>query len=486
MADTTTLVTDLIRTSVDTAALTADMMTRLPQSPKQLLLDPYLYTFGSYEITRGPTGTIDSTCVTPEIPEMPEEPLLGSVSPADIPMAPVFAAAPPAMDLDIAKPDSFVGSVPAAPTLSPVTIPDDPSLVIPDAPSMLAIVLPAVPTLNLPTFSAIAPNAPGDTALQFGWNEESYQSDLMTLLQQRASDLIESFNGGYDPEIESAIWDKSRGESAAKLVGDIEVARRRLGARGLPRPPGFLAHEIVLMQANRKGEVGESSRRVSIAQSDLEQTTRQLAFQTMAVLEQSLVSYASRSAQRSLEVAKFMQSAAIDIYDAMVGRLQAEVQAVSAKAEAFRARVAAEVSKLEIYKAELDAQRLVGKINVDMLEAYKAELEGLMARVLLHHEQVRAVQAKIESATSFIAVYGQRVRAYGSQVDAKAAEYKGYAAKIKGEVAKVGILKAEAEAYSNMAAANEAGTKAARDQALLEYKSKHQLPLKAYRARLTG
>jgi hypothetical protein len=484
--ETTSLVEDLLRTSLETAEITSSMMNAMPTGNKAALLTPYLFSYGDYQLSPGLNLEVDTTCAIPEIPPMPEEPMLTEVDPVSIPPAPVFTQDPPALNLDIAAPAAFDEPPPLAPSLAPVVIPESQDIVIPDVPPMLGINLPDVPLIDLPVFSATAPARPGDIGVTFQWDEDSYSSALMDLLQQRATELITTFASGYDPAVEGARWDRAREKADLAFKEAVEKTRREFATRGVSVPTGYMHLDIEATRRKAKAEVRVASQKTAEEQADLEQTTRQLAFQTMTVLEQSLMVYASRAATRGLEAAKYAQSAAIEIYDAMVNRFAAEVQLISTNAAVYKDRIRAEIAKLEIYRGQLEGQKLIAKLNLDAVEVYKARLEAVMADVKKYEAEVTGVNVRILDTRSYISRYGEEVKAYSAQIEAKTAEYKGYTTKVKGEVAKVGVLKAEADAYSNVASAYDAGVKATSEQIKLEYKSEQQLPLKAYRARLSG
>ncbi len=421
--------------------------------------------------------------LTPAFPLAPDAPTLGDLGALDLGAPPDLSATAPLL-ADIALPVPLAASLPAVPALTEVDVPAAPDTVLPQVPTLLGLNLPAAPSLNLPSFSATLGDAPLAPDVTFAWGEANYATSLLARMNERLLALVSGMSTGLDPDVEQAIWDRSRERERANAQRGIADIRDGYAARGYLLPPG--AMQIALQRATEDAITKDSSlsREVMIKQAELEQSNFQFAFSRAIDLETQLISLFNNVQNRALDAAKYEVQAAVDVFEARVSLYNADVNAFRARADVFKTQLEGELARLEIYKTELEAQRLIGQLNQQSVEVYRAQLQGVQTVVDIYRTRVAAAQAIAEMQRVKIAAYGEQVRAYGEQVRAKAVEYEGYSTQVRAQATRVEMFGTQVQAYGRQVDAYGTLVKAKLDEQTLEFKRLQEFPLEVYKARL--
>lgn len=422
--------------------------------------------------------------LTVNLPQAPTEPTLLDVAPLDAGAAPEFAATPAEVDLSIAPPVPFAESVPLAPELDTVLLPDAVTLDMPTSPDLAAINLPSVPALNLPTFSATVPDTPlAPDVGSYSFAETEYSSTLLDALKARLLEWVEGAATGIAAAVERAIWNRAREREALNASRKVREVSREFARRGFSKPQGALSVALNDALQELQHRDAELSRDVAIKQAELEQSNRRFAFEQAWQVESGLISYSNQIAQRAFEASKFALQIALEVYQARVAQFDAQVKAFSVRAEAFRVELQAELAKLDIFRAEIEAQKLIGDVNLQAVEIYKARVDAMQARIAVYRTQVEAASVMASVNKVAIDAYAARVGAYESLVKAKSAEYDGYATRVKAEVSKVDVFRAQADAYRSQVEGFTALVNAKAQEKAVELKIKQEAPIDLFKAR---
>ena len=162
-----------------------------------------------------PTSLTPATVQRIEVPSLTDVTIPTVTVPSLIANPPVITFPDSPSDITIADP----GEMPSVTT--DFDIPAKPSVTLPAVPSFADLVIPAAPTVQTPTFEATAPiidlMAPSST---FAYNEEQYQTDLKTAIEDRLFTLLTDGGTGLGEEVEDAIWERARNRVEAQRVKD--------------------------------------------------------------------------------------------------------------------------------------------------------------------------------------------------------------------------------------------------------------------------
>lgn len=330
-----------------------------------------------------------------------------------------------------------------------VDFPVTPDVVLPSIPTLVELNIPQPQDIAIPLFDQPFPTSnslivPGVT---FGFNESPYQSDLLDKVKLT---LLNRLNGGtgLSSIVEEALWNRGRDrESRAALLAERTLLEER-ATFGWDRPQGSLLSSLDTIIQETQSKIIELNREILIKQADLEQTNLQNSIQQTISLEGVLISQHNDIVKRALEVAKYTQDIAVEIFKLSVNKYNSEVEAYKAFATSYSARVQAELSKVEIFKAQIDAERLKGDINEQNIKIYVASLEGIKSNVEIYKSLIGAISEKLKAEALKVEVYRSEVEAYSEGVKAKATEYGAYSEQIKGELAKVEIFDSKVKAFT--------------------------------------
>lgn len=422
--------------------------------------------------------------IAANFPNAPADPTLAVVTDLSLPDAPLFNAALPDINLNITPPSALTATIPAAPALNAIVLPNDPSITIPDVPSLFAINLPNAPSVVMSDFTDTLDDLASAPSGTFSFIEPAYSSTLLDGMKAFLVDWVNGAATGLSPAVERAIWDRAREREDRNATRSIDTIRSQMAGRGFSVPQGAMATAIMSAVQEAVDKSSSVSREVMIKQAELEQENRHFAVTAGVQLEGQLLTYSNQVAQRAFEVANATLRASIDLYQATVSAYGAKVQAFATKAQVWRQRIEVELSKLEIYKTELEGQKLIGDLNVQQVEVYKARLQGVLANVDVYKAQVEAANVKSAINRSLIESFVAQIQAYGELVKAKATEYEGYATQVKAEVSKADVFKVQADAYKSQVDGYSALTTAKVAEQSAQVKVKQEIPLGIFQARI--
>jgi hypothetical protein len=321
---------------------------------------------------------------------------------------------------------------------------------LPTVPTLIDLSLPTLATIDLPVFDLDFPTSnslvvPGMT---FSFSESAYSSDLLTSVK---GELLSRLSGGtgLSPVVEQAIWDRGRDrEQLASLQAERALLSER-SQTGFSRPSGAALSALDQIVQDTQSKLIDLSREIMIKQAELEQENIKTSIQQTIALEDILVREYMAIAQRSFEVAKYIQDTQIEIFKMAVSKYTSEVEAYKSFSIAYTSRVQAELSKVEIFKAEIDAQKLIGDINEQNIKIYLAQLDGIKTNVETYKILVETVSERLKAEGLKLEIFKADIDAYAAQVKAKADEFSIYSEQIKGELAKVEVFDSSVKAFTS-------------------------------------
>mgnify|MGYP001562751582 CR=1 FL=1 len=363
-------------------------------------------------------------------------------------VVPDFTSVAPVLDLPQA-PSAALPSVPTAPSISDPVLPSAPIITLPTAPVVTGISFPEVPGLEIPTFVSSLPIddlvAPTNS---FEFFEQLYTSALLDALQAKLLDALQNGGYGIEPIDEAALWDRARSRELEAALSEAEDLVAQAASRGFPLPPGDLT--VVLQRAHQKaqGKISGVNRDIALKRADLYVANRQFTIEQTKQLEQVLIGYHNSVMERSLNSAKAVLDASIQIFNAQVSRFNARLDSYKSEAAVFETRVRAALAGVEIYRVQMEGKRIEVDVQRAQVEVYNAQLNGVNSVVNLYKVQMEAAQVQAGVERLRIEAFRSLVDAYTAQVQAKVAEFNMFESQIKGEVAKMQAYEVEARAYT--------------------------------------
>lgn len=364
---------------------------------------------------------------------------------------PVLTAAEPDINLPPLPGDLDAVAPTDPPTLTDdYNFPDAPTYTLPTVPTFEELNIPTAPDFTIPVFELDTPTIPADLVvpgLTFSFEEQPYNSALMTALQSELLDRIQNGGTGLSPDIEQAIWDRARNREDQNSIRSENQINVEQASKGFYRPSGAHLAALDQLAQETQNKNADLSREIAIKQAELEQQNIQFALQTSLALEQSWLQYYNQVQERAFEVEKYTQQVAIELYQAQIQQFNVQLEVYKAYAQAFESRVRGELAKAEIFKTEVDAQKLIGDLNLQKVELYTAQLKGIETAVEVYKSEVTAIRTKIEADGLQIQNFKALVDSYSAQVNAKAAEYQMYANAVEGEMAKIDIYDKQVRAF---------------------------------------
>jgi hypothetical protein len=468
-----------IRSLVDLSYDTAALFPNVP-GVNLALIDTSGGLSSTFSTTSFPNLVSYSSAVVPTVP------VLSDVPTPNVPVVPTFDESSPTLNLPTAPISTRPSSPGNAPEFVSPSLPVRPSLSIPDVPSLAAIAIPVVPSIDIPFFDAVLPiDELIEPSTNFDFIEESYSSDLLSVLRAKLSgDLT---NGGYgiDPADEIALWERARERELKAADAAIDEAVSQIAARGYILPPGALFAAQQIAEQDVLDKSSTLSREIALKRADLYVQNRQFAITQSSAVESMLIQYAGARAERALNAAKSQIELGISLYNLRVQKFQALLEGYRTQGQIYETKIRANLSTLEAYKAQIEAARTGVETQQLQVTVYRSQIEAANAGIALYRTEMEAAQIQAQIENLKLGAFRTSVESYAAQVGAREAEFKVFEAQIRGEISKIDAFRTSAEAYQARVGAikikAEAEEIASRSQI-----QENQMLLDQYRANIDG
>lgn len=273
-----------------------------------------------------------------------------------------------------------------------------------------------------PEAPSVSINAPIDILLppddlltptnEFTYFETAYASILLDPLKAKLLDDL--VNGGYGIDVadEAALFQRARDREVEATMTRIGAAGRSMASRGFMLPPGELGITIDRAYQEFQNKSSDVNRDIFTNSAARFVENRKFTIQEVRQLETVLIGFHNSVQERALNAAKATAEVALAVYNAMVLRYRArleaskiasEVQRDKLQAEVERARALVEIFRGQILAYEAGLRRMTdtGRLQVDLYSADIASnrnvTDGLIARTSLQQKVIEAtVQQNIQ------------------------------------------------------------------------------------------
>lgn len=353
---------------------------------------------------------------------------------------PSFTAPPAYTEID--EPGDYTGD-------TDVTLPADVVIGNIQEPSFVPVNLPVINELDLPAFTATAPNT-SDISVpvgSFSFSETDYTSDLLTqtdsLIQQ-----MEAGGVGVPAQIWNSIWERAAEQEQKTGEQSVKQATREWAGRGFPLPPGTLVAQVADIRQKINDKKSSLSRDIAVNYSQEEIKNLQFAVQQGIAFESLRGGWYEQMLQRSFEVAKYVFEADYRTMDAKISLANLELQAFNTEATVYKVLIEAEIAKLEESRLAIQAQELTVSSNNSQVQLYGARVAAAKLDVEMYNAQIDAVNAKVKSIEAGIQVYSEKTKAYTARVGAQSIKADIYKSQVESEGIKMNSYETSVKAYS--------------------------------------
>jgi hypothetical protein len=416
----------------------------------------------------------------PSIPGMP--PSTGTIDVSIGENLPQYNVQAPAL-LDLELPDPIAVVMPDEPLLMDVSAPPPPNFVLPPAPTLLELAIPEPPAIELPLFEeslGARPELP-DTSLVY--YETEYHSQLLSAAHMRVGQLLmDEHATGIVPQLEQALWQRGAGRETSLQDRAVGEGRRLLRARGFDMPEKTLARVLQQALSGAHARANGLARAVAVERANLAQQNLRFAIEGTISAESRLIDKHNAAQARSLEAAKAVIATEIQLFNAQVNLMRADVSAFAMKAEVFKSRLQGALAKVAVYRAQIEAAIARGDVNAQMLAVYQAQIAGVRVVADTYRSQVEAAQQMAEANKGRADQYQARIAAYQAQVTAMQSDYERYAGAVRGQAERVQLFEKQVGAQRARVGAFDAFVKTKVGLAELATKQTVDLPLEQFRA----
>lgn len=256
----------------------------------------------------------------------------------------------------------------------------------PDISNLPLVGAPDAPSIDFSTFVPIV--LPTDdlttpTAV-FQFAEGTYDRTLLD--PWRAKLLNDLVNGSYgiDTNDELSLLNRVRDREVELASTRIEAASRAMATRGFPLPPGELAIQIDRAYQDMQDKVSGTNREIYIKRADQFIDARKFTITEVREMEQILIAFYNAVQERALNVAKSTFEFSIALFNSLIARYRARIEAALGSANVQRYVLEAEAAKasayVELFKGKIAAyeanlRRVIDTARVQV-EAYGIDIQA--------------------------------------------------------------------------------------------------------------
>jgi len=346
-------------------------------------------------------------------------------------------------------PSTNYGSAPAAPKVDLNFTMPTLSLALPDAPDLMQVSAVPFSGVDLPTFSATAPQLTAVAPDVLRYVEgPAYVS---TLLDSLRNDLTAAIaDGSYltlAAQAQQALWDAGR-EREYRQQADALADLNRMEQMGYAFPPGVWLDMRIKLQTETANTIGGLSRDIMYKQAELQLENLTKSRDQAVALESKAIDYANQIAQRAFESCKYVTEAAVSIYNASVEAYKAALDGYRTQAQVFETLLKGAQIQVDIYRAELEAEKLKVEVNSAMVAQYKAMIEAQGLFVEIYKSELGAIETQANLQKIIVEAYGEEIKAYVARINAYGAQVDAYKARVESQVAVQNAYKSQVDAYA--------------------------------------
>jgi hypothetical protein len=386
----------------------------LPGASPEFVFSPAVLALVQQQLPNYVLPAMPSLPPMPTEPDDPGEPT--AIEAPERPVLPTYAAPDPTVGEAAPVYTDYTGSIPF-PTLRPIDLPPAPALLL------SSITFDAVP----PTFDLEVPDA-----AQFTFTPNTYAPLMLDDLKTAILRVLQGGTGLPD-EFENALFESAREREAELAYRESDTARNDYSARGYKYPPGMLARRLARVTSDASTKISQINRDRFTARLTMEVEQFRAVIASAIGLEELWTNTFVATERLRFEAAKMQLDFSLQIFNAMVTKLNAEAQLFSVQAQVYRDRLSGEETKVRAYAAELEAKRIIGELNaqdvaifvqrVQALTAnadiYRARVEGYVGKFKEVDARVAIFREQLNSNQTLSSIYESDVRALGAMVDAQ-------------------------------------------------------------------
>ena len=429
--------------------------------------------FGNLNLPTDWPANLPTTAVLEPIPELD-----------DIEM-PAMTVQPPAWNTPD-KPNIEDHSSPGAPPdISIVPIPSVPVLVMPDSPQLGDVIIPSAPLIALPEFEGILPNEILRTPAEFSWQESPYNSPIWNDLLNVTLDGLRYGGTGLHPDVYEDIWSRATARQHFEAEKRYREIEDDYAAKSFPAPPGSEASALREVSADVDRNLTELNGQLMKEEADLAQANTHFTIEKAIEMEGILRDFHNSRDDRLLDAAKALAGSAIDIFNALVSKYNANLDRYKAEASVYESRVKASLTQIEIFKAQVEAARVSSDVQKNLVLIYSEQIKALETRVKMYTAQVEAAKVTSEIESIKLDIFKAQIEAYIAEMSAEKVKVELYTAELTGE-------KIKAETYAEQVRAFTSQVEAKKAQADLSIKilstslDRNRLLIDQYKGELSG
>lgn len=339
-------------------------------------------------------------------------------------------------------------SLPVAPVVRGVDLPQRPALNKPLMPDLVDLRLPTFTFTPLPPFNDQSPEWEGSSvSAVLQWQERAYAP---VLFDEEVEVIRRMWAGGtgLPPAVEQAMWERAASREDATAARDVSAAYIEFSGRGFSLPTGVLADRIDTIRSDAALRKQGLARDIAVKVADTHIENLRFACTQALAAENVMVGLWGQMAQRQFDAAKAQLDGELALLNANIAIYNAKQAARGVDAKVRQLALEERAQDLQRMRLELDGEIAKGTINEQRVRVFSELYKALQADVDLFKAEMDGARVESDVQRNEIERYKAEVQAIGELVTMDKNRYDAYASRVQGEAAKAQLLQAQGAAYS--------------------------------------
>lgn len=385
------------------------------------------------------------------LPPVPSAPEIGLPDGIVNPTIPALEATMPIVELPPA-PVINIPSVPVAPNIIDVPIPDAPVFSIPSVPELTDVTIPSISSISIPLFTQTFPEVPDDLLAptgEFFYEEEEYSSEELIALRDLLLDDLRNGGWGVNHYDEEALFDREVDRATSAGVNNEEATIETMASRGFEIPTGALVGLLRKGQQDTLNEISSANREVSIQRADLIRKSRENVIASSLTLNQTMVTHFGFVQQRVLSAAQSVIDFSLRTFNAKAESYNIRVRAYESYANAWAVQIRGQIAQLEAEKAQIEAESLKIDLNKSQIDAYIAQVRAVGLNIDIYNTEMQAAKIRSDIERNRLLVFNSEVDAHRAIIQSEIAKVGAYTAEVNAQGTRVDLYKTQVDAHTS-------------------------------------
>ena len=272
--------------------------------------------------------------------------------------------------------------------------------------------------VEIPDISQYTDELDKIVAVNFDWQEPTYQCELKDTLHTKLKGIISGNDTatGLPVEIENALFDRARDRESRETLRLRQEVIDTWAARGFELPQGAMNKQLDAISEQGSLKSAEINRDILVQSAQWKIETLRFAVEKGIVLEELCFNIFNNATNRLFESVRFAFNAAIEKNKIYLTAIETLLKTAQIKTDIVK-------TKVEVIKARFDAYKAEVSAFSELISAEKVKFDAYSAQMSAYNTLINAHATRLKAKADIVGtVASTKINKYKADIDAYRAE----------------------------------------------------------------